>query len=347
MTELNSVEPDRELVTIVAVKNLLPIAEADLIELAIIEGWQCIVKKNEFKIGDIAIYFAIDSIPDLNDKNTQFIKDKGGRIKTIKMRGIYSQGLLAPLSWLSDRGHDITKYKIGDNVTLEMGVTKYVSTDEISQYAQLSQGTMLFPNYVPKTDEHRLQGNLKDLEKIKGRQIVITRKDDGCSSTFVFNNREFKVCGRNFEFTMESQSAPLYYAIEKKFNIKEKMMALNLNIAIQGELVGPKVNGNRLKLKDYDFRVFNIYDIDTKSYKLHNEVLAICDKLKLNTVPRIYHGLADNLDLSVKGMLDIVIQQEYDKNIKAEGIVVKTDDTLGERISFKVISPEYLAKHAL
>jgi hypothetical protein len=98
--------------------------------------------------------------------------------------------------------------------------------------------------------------------------------------------------------------------------------------------------------------VFNIYNIDTQEYVSWPEVTDICSKLVLNTVPVIFEGNADELELTVEAFLELALKQLYvtDKDIKkcvlAEGIVVKTIDD-GPRISFKVVSNEYLLKHDL
>ena len=109
----------------VAVKSLSPISGADMIVLAEVNGWQCVISKDEgLNEGDLALYYSIDSIPDLEDPHCALVKKRGGRIKTIKLRGIISQGLLAPLSWMESRGHDVSCLTVGDDVTEQMGVTK-------------------------------------------------------------------------------------------------------------------------------------------------------------------------------------------------------------------------------
>ena len=91
--------------------------------------------------------------------------------------------------------------------------------------------------------------------------------------------------------------------------------------------------------------VFNIFNIDAECYMTHEEVTEICTRLGLEQVPVIYKGLAKNIDLSVKAFLKMAEQQEYDKGVLAEGIVVKTADNSGPRVSFKVISNAFLLKH--
>lgn len=362
-------EETRKLASIVKIKNIYPIEGADKIELAEVNGWKCIVKKNEFRVGELVIYFEIDSIPDLSDPNTSFIKDRGGRIKTIKLRGTLSQGLIGPLSWLKSRDDTINLSELaeGDNVTDKMGVTKYISLDEKDQYPDIdtsnkgpkvpNEGFGKFPEEIPKTDEERLQSHPKLLEKISGRSIVITRKEDGCSCTFVFNNGEFKICGRNYELLDKKGNSALYHYVAEKYDIENKMKAYNKNIAIQGELLGQKINKNKLHLVDYVFRVFNIWNINGHIYLLQDKIDEICTSMGLDQVPILFRGIdhetkigtdvSDYIKLADEQMYncDSYTESKYNGTDPAEGIVIKTDDYSGPRISFKVISNKYLLKN--
>lgn len=340
----------RKLASIVKISKLTQIEGADRILLAEIKGWQCIVKREEFMEGDLGVYFEIDSIVDKNDQTFSFLKGKY-RIKTMKIRGVLSQGLILPLTCLISRGHDISNLKEGDDVTELMGVQKYIQVEEMDQYVG-SGVRSSFPNFCPKTDENRLQNNLNLLCMLKNRTIVITRKEDGCSCTFSYKDGNFKIHSRNTTLDERDTSTNHYFYVKDKFNVEQKMTELGLNLAIQGEVIGPKINANRMKLVEYDFRVFNIYDIDNKLYLNWNSVTDVCNKLGLNTVPVIYEGLSDNIELSLGAFLELakntlyVADKDPKKCVLAEGIVVKTIDDK-PRISFKVISNEYLLKHDL
>ena len=342
----------RALASIVVVRRVLAIPDADKICLAEIKGWQCVIKKDEFKVGDQAIYYSIDSIPDFSDPNFSLVRQRGDRIKTIKLRGVLSQGMLSPLSWLSDRGHSIDGLSEGDDVTEKMGITKYISEEERDQYFpdgvdRDGEDTRCgFPEDVPKTDEKRLQDSPHYIGYIANRNIIVTRKEDGCSATFTCKDGAFSVSGRNFTYHVPTGSSRHYFLIATKLNIEAKMRELGRNLAIQGEIVGPKVNGNRLRLEDFQYRVFNIYCLDLHRYLLWGEVEAICESLGLCTVPVVYRGNASDLDLSVQGFIAMADGQTYATNVLGEGIVVKTDDD-GLRLSFKVISNNYLLKHKM
>lgn len=90
---------ERELAYLVRVEAITPM-NADRLECAHIGGWHCVVGKGEFKVGDPAVYFEIDSqLPDVEPfSSMEFLKSKNFKVKTQKIRGEYSQGLLMPVS---------------------------------------------------------------------------------------------------------------------------------------------------------------------------------------------------------------------------------------------------------
>ena len=94
----------RKLATIQKVQALHDIKEADFIELCQINGWQCITKKGEVKVGELVIYFEIDSfLPDNNyfsflPKKTTYEDKQGYRLRTIRLKKALSQGLVLPIS---------------------------------------------------------------------------------------------------------------------------------------------------------------------------------------------------------------------------------------------------------
>ena len=366
----NSVEPDRCLAQIVTVDQLSVIEGAQNIELAHVLGWQCVVKKQEFQIGDLVIYFSIDSVLDPNHCNFQFLEGK--RLKTKKILNTLSQGLLAPLSWLTDydQSFDLSNVKLNDNVTDVLKVRKFVTSSELRQYSD-EQNCEAFPSFVPKTEEQRVQNIPTVLKQLVGQDIVITRKEDGTSTTYVFCQNQsspqiFLICGRNrvlrgktpvnppFLLNGVQQGCPLphikggshYFEMAERFDIKQKMKQLGLNIAIQGEIVGPKIGGNKLKLKENDFRVFNIWDIDNQCYLQWEQVEQITDQLQLHRVPVLYKGTFQPEMAMVKHLLEMANLIEYDKNIPAEGMIVKTNyGKERPRHSFKVISNKFLLRN--
>ena len=339
-----SVKPDRTLVKIVKIVSIHPIEGADRIEIAKIKGWQCVVEKNKYHVDELVIYFGIDSILDKTDPNTaDFYKNNPtGRIRTIKLRNVLSQGYIVPLTWLSDRGYDISKYDENADITTEMGVTKYVAPEEIDIYLPKGDKHVPYPSFVRKTDEERLQNNLDFLIKLIKRKIVITVKYDGSSFTIIIHNNMIILCSRNYLLTDESQENSHYFVMFRKLGIENELKNLGMNIAIQGELIGPKINGNKIGVSECQYYVFNIWNIDTQTYLLHDDVMRICEILKLNHVPIVFCGESSNIELTLDKLLETANNLKYQNGHLAEGIVIKTIDDENDRVSFKVISNAFL-----
>jgi hypothetical protein len=134
--------------------------------------------------------------------------------------------------------------------------------------------------------------------------------------------------------------------MNQKFNIENELRALNRSLAIQGEIVGPKINGNRMQLTDYDLRVFGMWDISRRCYLDPQEVWELCQKMKLNTVPIISNITIGENEMSSDFWLQQAESQKYGKNIQAEGVVFMVHDQL-RHMRFKAISNNYLLKHKL
>jgi tRNA-binding EMAP/Myf-like protein len=204
----------RKLASIQVIKNIEPIKGADKIELAHILGWQCVVKKNEFNVGDKIIYCELDSV--LPEKpEYEFLRNRNFRIKTIKLLGVVSQGLVLPLSNL--KSSKLFEYKVGDDVTELIGITKYLSPSEREEMYQseikisneknklkkfmmryswfrrlfLSRKQKYgFPYWLSKTDETRVQSLHWDefYNKFKDMEIYISEKIDYQSASFTSKN---------------------------------------------------------------------------------------------------------------------------------------------------------------
>jgi RNA ligase (TIGR02306 family) len=315
------------------------VGQPDLV-LAAVKGWKCIVKKGEFQAGDLAVYCAIGSIP-----------DRMGRVKTVAMGGVMSQGVLGPLSWLKDRGYtDLTKYEEDDSVAMEMNARKHIPKEEQNQYKKMPAHEP-FPDIIPKTDSTRLQHDpVAFLAAIQDKSVTVTRKEDGCSCTYYHYNGVTKVCSRNYVWSASDAGAsPEYHLMFKKHDLKKKLKTLHRNIAIQGEIVGPGINKNRMKLQEMAFFVFDMFDIDNQRYLGYDEMCLLCMELQLDTVPLLYRGPAAKLNLSLEGFLKLAEETEYLPGEGAEGIVVNSDDEVWRtrRVHFKVISNQYLVKHNL
>lgn len=338
----------RKLASVQRILKIEPIDNADNLEVATVLGWKCVVKKQEFSVGDIVVYIEVDSI--LPDKpEFEFMRARGFKVKTIKLRGQISQGLVLPLSILP--GYNPIQDAPEDaDVTDLLGITKH----EPEIPAQLA-GTMRgnFPSFIPKTDETRVQSLQKLLNKYEGQQFYITEKLDGSSATFYVNNGIFGVCSRNIDL-LESEGNTFWKAA-RELEIEQKLRTLGGNIAIQGELIGEGIQGNKYGLKGHTVRFFNVFDIDKYEYYSLLKFTATMDNLGLEHVPILdsYFSLPNSIDNLVEMSIGKSI---LNPKIQREGLVlrpvVETCDiaaghALGSngRVSFKVINPQFLLKY--
>jgi hypothetical protein len=366
----------RELAYIQKISSLSPIPGADAIEKAEVLGWELVVKKGEFHVGDLCVYCEIDSIlPEL--PCFEFLRARKFRIKTVKLRGQVSQGIAFPLSILRavDPSFD-GSLTIGRDVTETLKITKYdpeaaleVKHNQVKKpwYARkfnylkwklfgikpVRKGN--FPEDIPKTDETRVQKMATALEEREGHSVYITEKCEGTSSTFVYreggnwlarllnSNGSFQICSRNTTVfnSQTGKEAPHFLRdVAKKYDIHKKMKALGRSYAIQGEVIGPKIQGNIYQLPELELKVFSIFNLETQEYLSYYEMCNVADQLGLTTVPV--------LQINISLVNDVKYWVEYSKGtsrinpkILREGVVIRS---MSDNFSFKSINPEYLLK---
>lgn len=280
----------RKLASIQKIVSLTPIPNADRIELAQVLGWKCVVKKDEFKVGDNCVYFEIDSVPPADNPMFDFLKKSNGkmeRIKTRKMRGQISQGLAMPVTMFPALG----KCHVGDDVTKKLGVTKWepdernkVKIEQSPLYMKRFRNRHLkwlyrepwrnwfskwlyvktrakFPQFLNKTDETRVQVLGDVLEKYKGVECYITEKIDGQSITIWFDGGgKMHVASRNYEILDHDDY--MWKAVEAE-NIEKRIRTLYMDskpryLFLQGELTGPGIQGNKYKRTRYAIDIFNV-----------------------------------------------------------------------------------------
>lgn len=338
----------RKLASIQYVHNVTPIEGADSIECVHVLGWKCVATKGTFHIGDPCIYIEVDSFLPIR---TEFeflrassykkspILGEGFRVKTVKLRGQISQGLVQELSILPD-GY----YSIGDDVTDKLGIRKW----EIEEVVTTS-GTTLgnFPHFISKTDELRVQSYPELIDEIKqAGAYYITTKMDGTSVTMYEKDGHFGVCGRNYEYKDDDKCAMWKYA--HKNNLPEKFKELGIkNIAIQGEFCGAGIQKNRLKLTSPEWYVFTVIDLTTGNRYSMQDTVDICKKIGLNMVP--IEECADDFKYDSISELLQRAKGKYSSGNNKEGIVIRPvhpvySECIGGPLSMKVINNDYLLK---
>jgi RNA ligase (TIGR02306 family) len=191
---------ERKLATIQKISWIKPIPNADKIEVAGILGWQIVINKKEgFKVGDKVVFCEIDSIVPERPE-FEFLRPRGFRVKTIKLRGQVSQGLALPISILPiDNAHPIwddSELTVGLDVTDILDIKKYVPYIPACLAGEVKGQ---FPSFIPKTDETRIQSVPDVLTRHNRKTFIVTEKVDGSSMTVYYNNGEFGVCSRNLD----------------------------------------------------------------------------------------------------------------------------------------------------
>jgi len=404
----------RKLAIIRTINQKISIEGADNIELVLVDGWQCVSKKNEFNVGDLCVYFEIDSLLPIRSE-FEFLRKssykkltddtEGFRLKSIKLRGKLSQGLVLPVSlfpelkvitneeraqsfinalefyaaqdnyksiesWSCQDGsspslssHDAenlikqvangkvqedggsfarqvlnrrTSLKEGDDVTDLLGVTLY-QPPLPACLSGIAKRT--FPSFIQKTDQERIQNLSNKINDWKDKTFEVTEKLDGSSCTIYFHQQQFGVCSRNLEL-IESEGNSFWKVANDK-DLKNKLININRSLAIQGELIGEGIQGNKYKLRGQDIYVFDIYDIETRSYLDPAERISIVEKLGLKHAPMLGTISVD----SVESILTFAIDKsKLNKDVEREGVVFKENIKSPDRVSFKAISNKFLLK---
>lgn len=341
----------RKLATIRKIDELNPIEGADAIECAVVGGWKVVAQKGLYQVGDLAVYFEIDSwIPteiapflSKGKEPREFEGVKGERLKTIKLRGQLSQGLLMPLDEVKRFGpdqdvgfHVPVTWAEDEDVTEALGIKKWEKPIN-AQLAGVCRGN--FPSLIPKTDQERVQNLKKEIAAAQGMMFEATEKLEGSSMTVYQLKGEFGVCSRNMDLKESEGNA--FWATARKDDIEAKMRAVDefWDFAIQGELIGPGIQGNIYKLSQPEFRVFDVYDIMKGEYLLPEARRELIHNMGLKHVPVIAPYFT--LNATVDELLAMAEFKSELASVEREGVVFKQNDG---GMTFKAISNKYLLK---
>lgn len=342
--------------------RLDPIEGADKIEKATVLGWEIVVKKGEFKGGDLVAYIQIDTVVPETEQ-FEFLRERQFRVRTIKLRKQISQGLVVPLpagNWTE-----------GDDLTSALGVRKFEKGGEVP-WVQLRKPKVwykrwwyivkfnylvkLFPgmqtfnrnrfptHLVPITDEERIQNIPGVLERYKGKLFYYTEKLDGSSITIIRDRKwtgkpKYRICSRRFElFNDRNEWHQVFYSTNFARHIEKLVERFGTaKIIVQGEYIG-KPQGNRYKLEQNEIRLFNIY-VNGKRL-LPGDFHDACLNLDIPHCPRLGAG---NLDYDLPGILSAAEGKSVlHGKTEREGLVFRCAD---DGLSFKVISNKYLLEN--
>ena len=332
---------NRMMAWIAKIEEVKPIENADQIVAYRVGGWWVVDKKNAYNVGDLAVYVSIDSwIPhelapflSKGKEPREFNGVKGERLRTIKLRGQISQGLLLP--W--------TVGGEGDDLSELLSIQKWEKPMN-AQLAGVCKGN--FPTQIPKTDQERAQNLTKEIANAieDSMMFEVTEKLEGSSMTCYLIHGEFGVCSRNMD--LKETEGNSFWATARRDGIEEKMRAIDehWSYAIQGELIGPGIQGNIYGLKQTEFYVFDVYNIQTGAYLDPGSRQVLIRKMGLKHVPILAQRAQLYDTLGIKNVDDVLKFAEGksvmgDINTEREGVVFKE---VNGGMTFKSISNRYL-----
>jgi RNA ligase (TIGR02306 family) len=339
----------RKMATIRKIDEIRPIEGADDIEAAVVGGWVVVIKKGDFKAGDLAVYLEIDSFvptelaPFLSKGQEPRVYNgvRGERLRTVKLRGTTSQGLLLPIETAfpgSERRFWWSQVDV--DVSERLGIQLW-SAPIPAQLAGDVEGP--FPTAIPRTDQERIQNLTEQLREWQGNTDFIweiTEKLDGSSMTVFVNGDSEGVCSRNWN--LKETEGNTLWRVARRNDLLTKIRNTNRNLALQGELIGEGIQSNAYKITGQDFFVFDIYDIDRGDYMTPFERRVFCDTHGIKHVPVLSKEMV--IQEWVTGLLTMADGQSV-LNPKAnrEGLVFKSNAFDGP--SFKAISNRWLLKN--
>jgi len=348
--------------------EIRPIEGADNIELAIVSGWHAITKKGQYNIGDQVIIATTDAVIPLTISDemgvTGYLR-KGQRVRTVKLRGVYSECLIMSMDLLLFRD----EVKDGDDMMETLGITKY---EPPVKMVEMSVGGRKFKYHQnPNFHVYYKFPNLKNAPEMFNEEdiVTITRKLHGTNARYgivrkknlslwdrvrkFFGNKwidyEYVYGSHNVEKGSDSQgfySTDVWRTIADDYEIKSKLWKfvktfnepelLGDGLIIYGEIYGHGIQKNYdYGLGDIKFAGFDV-ELNGKYLPYHDEK-NIFESLELPRVEVLYMGPW------AKEEQDKHVFNNMIKGTKVphEGVVVKS--VTGERTKVgKVINPDYL-----
>lgn len=300
--------------------ELSPIEGADRIETATVLGWRVVTQKGLYNAGDLAVMIFPDTLVPKKFLDGAYQGDEKVRLKTVKLRGQYSAGLLLPMTIVGN------SFLEGDEVSELLGIEKWVApvSASISGDAAGNFPTML----ISKTDEMNIRSEPEAVIEantnvlFKDTPIVVTLKCDGSSGTFIYKDDTFRVCSRNLE--LKENESNVFWQVARKYKIKEKLEEAGVNMAIQGEVCGPGIQGNPMKLDELTFFAFQMKDLSTNKWVSWDHFTDFCELNQIPHVKELYRFYVNEEPLDIDKLQEIANNAKYDNGrTNAEGIVVR------------------------
>lgn len=318
---------------------------ADRLSMAKVEGlaFQFVIGKNQFQPGDAVLYFPLDSlIPESILQKMNMVGKLSGKdkniIRTLKLRGELSQGLVFPASLLTENQARLSPKEI----TELLGVTKYEPPVNMTQDGILKD----LPTGFSKYDIEGADRYCHIVELLMEQDVVIMEKMEGTNFSTAKDKEHSVIVNQRSNTIIEKEGVlNTYWKAARNSNLTSIIQTLGPISAIYGELCGPSIQKNIYRLNDHKVFVFDIKD--SGKWMGWDEFKSFTEIHSLQTAPILFVG-------KLKDFLNGKSIQESSNgksliNPEAlrEGIVVKPvteqfHSQLG-RLIIKQRSPAYLA----
>lgn len=324
-----------KLASVETVTAIRPHPNADRLDLVCVLGWQCVTKRHEFALGDSVVFVPIDTVLPPSPWS-EFLADKTRptapiRLRTVRLRGEHSQGLVLPVSILPPG----TPASVGTEVGEILGVRKYEKEIPL-HLAGVSLGP--FPTHLASTtDEENGLSNPPLVTEVLSYPVTVTRKMDGSSCTVVVESGEIThVCSRRLRLK-ETPESSFWHAARR---LSPRFPASG-RIVIQGEIMGPGVQGNQLGLSAPELHVFQVQF--EGSFLDYAAMSRFCQEAGgYQPVPMVAVLPAA---VSLSELQALADSQVLPSGAPAEGIVVRPQDYRrdmnGRPLGFKIINRNY------
>lgn len=352
---------------VVQIKKIDPVPKSDALDITTVFETPCIVRRGQLKVGDLAVYIPVESVVPMDRPQFQGLGIKTDkptlRVKAVRLRGTYSEGLLVPIPEVAfDKGGFLNE---GRDMSEAWGITKYEEPElPISVNGKVTQQARDLP-WAPK---YNVESILKNRDSIpEGEGVQVTEKIHGCNGRFVWDGNELHVGSHNVwkkpmylaknpksrlsrwwlafqlfvnrfivdAFKLELNNDDVWWNTAKALNLKNKLQKHPMMV-FYGEVFG-KVQDLQYGVEGTSFRVFDIYNANTKEWERPNTVETLCAELGIEHVPVLYNGpyFKDTVDHLRSGKSTL-----HDGTIR-EGIVIKLLNNNGRNSAMKYVSEAY------
>jgi RNA ligase (TIGR02306 family) len=356
------------------INEIKPIEGADKIELAVVGGWNCIIQKGQYGEGGLVVVATTDAVipQELSDAMnvTNYLR-KGGRVRTVKLRGVYSECLIIPFMYCKNAAKlTNTKWNEGEDMMEHLGIFKY---EPPAVQIQLASGRKVKYHQNPNFGIYYKFPNLKNVQGMFNEDdgVEISRKLHGTNARYgivkkkklstwdkvkkffrladAYIDYEYVYGSHNVEKGSDSQGfydTDVWRTIADKYNIREKLWKIfkaskdlyNIEegIVIYGEIYGPGIQKNfDYGLKEIEYAGFDVTINGEYCYTTRS--FTIHSLMGLKYVPVLHVGAWS------QEVQDSFVFNNFIEGTKVphEGIVIKALDGNRQKIA-KVINPDYL-----